>query len=144
MPRISSSRWAAEVRAVLIALACPTLVAAQDTTSIGPYARAVATWISLIATPGYERGATDRIVTASPGWTLDQMGNLIKRVGEGTPRRVIACGLDETGYAVSAITDDGYLRVHRNGNGRRVALWDQFHEGQRVIVQAVDLSLIHI
>ena len=50
---------------------------------------------------------------------------------------MIACGLDETGYAVSAITDDGYLRVHMNGNGRHAALWDQYHEGQRVVV-AVD------
>ena len=105
---------------------------------MGPYARAAATWISLIATPGYERSATDRIISASPGWTRDRNGNLIKRVGDGSPRHVIACGLDETGYVVSAITDDGYLRVHTNGNGRHVALWDQYHEGQRVIVGAID------
>jgi putative aminopeptidase FrvX len=113
-------------------------MAAQDTSAVGPYARAVATWIALIATPGYERLATDRIASAVSGFTRDVSGNLIKRVGTGAPRKVLACGIDETGYAVSQIADDGYLRLHLNGNGRRVALWDQFHEGQRIIVLAVD------
>jgi len=138
LPRISSSRWASDVRRTLIAIACPAVLLAQDSTATGPYAHAVSTWISLIATPGSERAATDRIQRAQDGWTRDNMGNLIKRFGQGSPRRVIACGLDETGYAVSEITDDGYLRVHMNGNGRHVALWDQYHEGQRVVVVAAD------
>jgi putative aminopeptidase FrvX len=132
-------RWVAE-RAALVALATclPATSFAQDTASVGPYARAAATWISLVATPGYERQATERITGVLPGWTRDASGNLIKRVGSGSPARVVACGLDETGYAVSAISDDGYLRVHMNGNARHAALWDQFHEGQRVIVSAID------
>src|SRR3954462_4963673 len=142
LPRTSSWRWAAE-RGVFgliaaIALFAPTEVRAQDTSEVGPYARAVSTWISLIATPGYERLATDRIASATRGWSRDRFGNLMKRVGEGSPRRVLACGIDESGYAVSEITSDGYLRVHMNGNGRHPALWDQYHEGQRVIVLAVD------
>jgi putative aminopeptidase FrvX len=59
-------------------------------------------------------------------------------VGTGSPRRVVACGIDETGYVVSEITEDGYLRVHMAGNGRHPPLWDQYHEGQRVIVVAID------
>jgi putative aminopeptidase FrvX len=98
----------------------------------------VATWVSLIAVPGYERAATDRIVSATGTWTRDHMGNLIKVTGEGSPRRVVACGIDESGYVVSSITDDGYLRVHMDGNGQHPALWDQYHEGQRVIVSLID------
>jgi putative aminopeptidase FrvX len=141
LPRTSSWRWAAELRLARAAVALrayPALLAAQDTTATPPYSHAAATWISLIATPGYERLATDRIESAQPEWTRDTVGNLIRRAGSGTPRRVVACGLDETGYAVSEITDDGYLRVHGAGNGRHAALWDQFHEGQRVIVLAID------
>jgi putative aminopeptidase FrvX len=119
-------------------IAPPRAIRAQDTSQVGPYSKAVATWISLIATPGYERLATERILSATRGWTRDRTGNLLKRVGEGSPRRVLACGIDETGYAVSQITDDGYLRVHMNGNGRHPPLWDQYHEGQRVAVLAVD------
>ncbi len=141
MPRTSSSRWVR--RGTLAALgatvaALPHALRAQDTSQVGPYAKAVATWISLIATPGYEKVATERILSTTHGWTRDRTGNLIKKVGDGSPRRVLACGIDETGYAVSEITDDGYLRVHMNGNGKHPALWDQYHEGQRVAVLAVD------
>jgi putative aminopeptidase FrvX len=147
LPRTSISLWAAERRAAatLTALGTFTLLAsspqplrAQDTSADGAYARAVATWITLLATPGYEQVATDRITTRMiDQWTRDVNGNLIKRVGDGAPRRVVACGLDESGYAVSQITDDGYLRVHMNGNERRAPLWHQFHEGQRVVISAV-------
>jgi len=125
--------------AALMLLVLPLIAGAQDSTA-GPYARAVATWMSLIATPGRERAATERIMTASRVWDRDQNGNLIRRRGDGSPRRVIACGIDETGYAVSAITDDGYLRVHWNGNGKHPALWDQYHEGQRVIIMTQGAS----
>jgi putative aminopeptidase FrvX len=147
LPRTSSSRWAADLRAaVRAALLAPALAAltavpllrAQDTNSVGSYARAVATWISLEASPGAERLATDRIQSAVSGFTRDRMGNLVRKVGEGGPLRVVACALDESGYVVSGITDDGYLRVHMSGNARHVALWDQYHEGQRVIVEALD------
>ena len=138
MPRTSSWRWRAEVVGAILAPMLASPAAAQDTLATPPYSHAVSTWIALIAAPGYERVATDRIMSATSGWTRDDIGNLVKRAGSGSPRRVLACGIDETGYVVSEITDDGYLRVHGIGNGRHPALWDEFHEGQRVIVVAVD------
>jgi putative aminopeptidase FrvX len=126
------------MRRALILLSLPAALAAQDSAKTTPYATAVATWIALIAAPGNERAATERIMVTGSGWTRDGIGNLVKRVGEGTPRRAVACGIDETGYVVSEITDDGYLRVHAIGNGRHVALWDQYHEGQRVVVAGID------
>src|SRR5438270_4328177 len=114
----------------LVAAAMPR-AGAQDTLNL---ARAVTTWIALPATPGFEDQATSRIVSATHGFTRDAQGNLVRRVGSGTPRRVLACGIDEVGYAVSEITEDGFLRVHAAGNGRRSPLWDQSHEGQRVYV----------
>jgi putative aminopeptidase FrvX len=131
----SIARWAAE-RALAGGVAALTLTSApslpaQDTL---PYTRALTTWITVPATPGYEEQATDRIMSAARGFTRDAQGNLVRRVGSGTPRRVIACGIDEVGYAVSEITEDGYLRVHMAGNGRLHPLWDQFHEGQRAYV----------
>jgi putative aminopeptidase FrvX len=108
-------------------------MSAQDTAA---YGSALSTWIALPANPGYEEVATARILSATRGWTRDAKGSLVRRVGSGTPRRVLACTLDQVGYAVSQITDDGYLRVHAAGNagGRTHPLWDQFHEGQRVYV----------
>ncbi|MDE3127683.1 MAG: M20/M25/M40 family metallo-hydrolase, partial [Gemmatimonadota bacterium] len=71
---------------------------------------------------------------ADRGWTRDALGNLVKTAGHGAPLRVLACGLDAPAYAVSEIRDDGYVRVQMAGNGPRQPLWDQFNEGQRVLV----------
>jgi putative aminopeptidase FrvX len=95
---------------------------------------AIGSWIALQARPGRELSAAETISRALPGWKRDSIGNLVLSHGSGRPLRVVACGLDEGGYAVSAITDDGYLRLHHAGNARRVALWDQFHQGQRILV----------
>src|SRR5436309_9788071 len=123
-------RWI-QLASCAAVIALPSAARAQDSLS---YTRALTTWISLPATPGYEDQATSRIASATRGFSRDNMGNLVRRVGSGSPRRVIACGIDEVGYAVSEITEDGYLRVHASGNGRRNLLWDQFHEGQRIFV----------
>ena len=93
-------------------------------------------WIALDAPPGSEHVATNSIMRAMPGWKWkrDALGNLILRKGSGSPRRVVACGLDRPGFAVTEITDDGYLRLREAGAGRQHSLWVQFHEGQRVRV----------
>jgi putative aminopeptidase FrvX len=94
----------------------------------------VSDWIALDAPPGQEGSATQIISASLPGWTTDALGNLIKRVGSGSPRRVVACGLDNGGYVVSEITDAGYLRLAAPERASHSLLWDQFHEGQRVRV----------
>ncbi len=43
----------------------------------------------------------------------DAMGNITVTFGSGAPRRLIAAPIDEPGYVVSKINDDGYLRVQR-------------------------------
>jgi len=97
-------------------------------------ADALRSWIALDAPPGWEHIATDPIMQAMPGWKRDVLGNLILRKGSGSPRRVVACGLDRPGFAVTEITDDGYLRLREAGAGRLHSLWVQFHEGQRIRV----------
>jgi putative aminopeptidase FrvX len=95
---------------------------------------ALSSWIALDAPPGWEHRATDVIQKAIPGWQKDQLGNLILRKGSGSPRRVVACGLDRPGFAVTEITDTGYLRLRETGSARVHPLWVQFHEGQRIKV----------
>jgi putative aminopeptidase len=97
-------------------------------------ADALRSWIALDAPPGWEHLATDQIMRAMPGWKRDVLGNLVLRKGSGSPRRVVACGLDRPGFAVTEITDDGYLRLREAGAGRQHSLWVQFHEGQRIRV----------
>ncbi len=96
-------------------------------------------WIALPVAPGRDLELAARLERELPGWSADDNGNLIRRTGRGTPRRVVACALDIPQYVVSQVTDDGYLRLHRAGNAfRRHDLWDQFHEAQRVKVLTRD------
>jgi putative aminopeptidase FrvX len=95
---------------------------------------ALLSWIALDAPPGWEHLATDQILKAMPGWHRDALGNLILKQGSGSPRRVVACGLDRAGFAVTEITETGYLRLREAGSARQHPLWAQFHEGQRIVV----------
>jgi len=103
--------------------------------------RALRSWIALDAPPGWEYLATDVILKSMPGWKRDALGNLILRKGSGSPRRVVACGLDRPGLAVTEITEDGYLRLREVGSVRMHPLWTQFHEGQKIRVLTRDGSV---
>ena len=92
----------------------------------------LASWLALDAPTGHEHLATVPIQQRYAGWQRDRYGNLTKEIGSGEPRRTVACGLDSYAYAVSQITDAGYLRLHRIGSGSRHPLWDQTHEGQQL------------
>jgi putative aminopeptidase FrvX len=100
--------------------------------------KVLANWIALDAPPGWEHLATDRLEKILTGWTRDSSGNLMIRRGHGTPRRVIACGLDRSEFAVTEITDEGYLRLRESGGTRQHPLWAQFHEGQRLKILTRD------
>ena len=65
-----------------------------------------------------------------PGLETDALGNLAVTLGSGAPRRLVACPLDEPGFVVSRIQEDGYLRLAPSGNAPVGALWEQAHQGQ--------------
>ena len=117
---------------LVLLLLSPNLLAQNG--GPGDLSRALSGWILNDAPPGREHLLTDMIMQEMPGWKRDQLGNLILRKGSGSPRRVIACGLDRPSFAVTEITDDGYLRLREVGAGRQHPLWIQFHEGQRIRV----------
>lgn len=89
----------------------------------------------MTAVSGYESALADSVQRLLPGATRDRLGDVILSLGTGEPRRLVYCGLDEPGYVVGNITDDGYLRLRREGTGRGTSpLFDQQIEGQRVTV----------
>ena len=88
---------------------------------------------SMTAITGYEQAVTDSLLQLLPGSTRDRMGNVTLALGSGAPKRLISCAIDEVGYAVGNITDEGYLLLRRVGGGARLSpLFDQQLEGHRV------------
>lgn len=89
----------------------------------------------MTAVTGYEQALSDSLLSLLPGSARDRIGNVTLVMGRGSPRRLVYCGIDETGYVVGNITDDGYLTLRRVGGGLRLApLFDQQIEGHRVTV----------
>src|SRR2546426_8973446 len=91
---------------------------------------------SMTAVTGLEQAMVDSLQALFPGSTRDQSGNLTLTLGQGSPKRLCTCPLDEVGYVVGNILPDGFLLVRRVGGGGRTAppLLDQELEGHRVTV----------
>ena len=93
--------------------------------------------INVPGVSGYEARVREAIEMSLPTGArvrADNLGNIVLRTGNGTPHTLIVAPLDEPGFVVSAIADDGYLRVHRPGSGPGVRLWSQFFVGQPIHV----------
>jgi putative aminopeptidase FrvX len=88
---------------------------------------------AMTAVSGSERAMADTLLTMLPGATRDRFGNVVLTLGSGTPRRLAYCALDEPGYVVGNITDDGFLRLRRVGRISS-SMFDQQVEGHRVTV----------
>lgn len=89
----------------------------------------------LTAVTGSERTLTDSLLAWLPGSARDRFGNVTLALGKGEPKRLASCAVDEAGYVVGNITDDGYLRLRRVPGAPPQPLFDQqMLEGQRVTV----------
>ncbi|HVR97282.1 MAG TPA: hypothetical protein VMW27_11755, partial [Thermoanaerobaculia bacterium] len=93
-------------------------------------------YLRVVAVTGREEPAAAFITQRLAGLPVsrDARGSVLLTLGSGAPRRLFTCPLDEPGYVVSRILEDGYLRLVPSGNAQLGALWDQAHEGQVVVV----------
>src|SRR5439155_78091 len=93
---------------------------------------------SMTAVTGLEQAMVDSLRALFPGSTRDHVGNVTLTLGQGSPKRLFTCPLDEVGYVVGNILPDGFLllrRVGGGGAGRTASpLFDQQLEGHRVSV----------
>ena len=110
----------------VLALAAGTLHA-QD----GPAAALAERLAGLSAVTGYEQAFGDTLLAILPGAKRDRAGNIVLTLGSGEPRRLAACPMDEPGYVIGGIRDDGYLTLRRVGRSASPR-FDQHFEGQRV------------
>src|SRR6266571_3217430 len=91
---------------------------------------------SMTAVTGLEQAMVDSLRALFPGSTRDRSGNLTLTLGQGSPKRLCTCPLDEVGYVVGNILPDGFVLLRRVGGGGRTAppLLDQELEGHRVTI----------
>lgn len=88
------------------------------------------------AISGYEQELSKELARELKEFSpkTDNVGNVWVEFGSGEPHRLIATGMDQPGYAVSAITSDGYLRVQRLPQGAPNPVFDALNFAQPVWV----------
>jgi putative aminopeptidase FrvX len=89
------------------------------------------------AVPGYENelGEKIRAKVAALHPVVDSLGDVIVTIGSGAPRRLIVTPIDEPGYVVSGITDDGYLRLQRLPQSSLPSIFNELYSAQPVKVR---------
>jgi len=88
------------------------------------------------AISGYEQALSKELARELKGFSpkTDNLGNVWVEFGSGEPHRLIATGIDQPGYVVSAITGDGYLRVQRLPQASPNGVFDALNFAQPVWV----------
>jgi putative aminopeptidase FrvX len=85
------------------------------------------------AVTGLEQGLVDTLISLLPGSRRDRAGNAVLTLGTGTSRRLAVCPVDEPGYVVGHVRDDGWLTLRRSA-GESAAARDAQLEGQRISI----------
>jgi putative aminopeptidase FrvX len=93
-----------------------------------------------VATPalsGYEIELAEKVRAKLAPFhpTLDNLGDVLVTIGTGAPHRLIVAPIDEPGFVVSGITDDGYLRVQRLPQGGLPPIFNELYSAQPVKVR---------
>ncbi|HWY06840.1 MAG TPA: M20/M25/M40 family metallo-hydrolase [Candidatus Acidoferrales bacterium] len=88
------------------------------------------------AVSGYEQELSKELARELQEFSpkTDNVGNVWVDFGSGEPHRLIATGMDQPGYVVSAITGEGYLRVQRLPQGAPNGVFDALNFAQPVWV----------
>ena len=88
----------------------------------------------MIAISGYEKQLVEQVGSRLAAFHPqdDNIGDVVVTLGSGAPRRLLVTGIDEPGFVVSAITEDGYLRVQRLPQGGLPPMFNELYSAQPV------------
>lgn len=85
------------------------------------------------AVTGFEQAMVDTLIAELPrGATRDRSGSAVLVLGSGSPRRLVACPVDEPGWVVGNVQVGGYLTLRRAPGRLPSPLFDQQLEGHRI------------
>src|SRR2546426_5520314 len=97
--------------------------------------RALASVGGVAGREGPVRAAIRRTAPSWASFQEDNLGNLTVSVGSGKPGLLLLAHMDEPGYVVTGVTDQGYLKLQRLTRLSLSPLFDQFHMGQPLLIQ---------
>jgi putative aminopeptidase FrvX len=121
-------------KALAVTIALLTALPTGRLSAQGDVDRLAIRFASMTAVTGLEQAMADSLRVLLPGSVRDRAGNVTLTLGQGSPKRLCTCPLDEVGYVVGNILPDGFLLLRRVGGGGRAPLLDQQLEGHRVTV----------
>lgn len=103
---------------LLLSASPPVRLPAQDSTRLHEAEQVLAALVESYGVSGAEGAVRETVRRLLPAWArteTDTAGNLWVRVGRGDPIVVFVAHLDEIGFAVSGIRDDGSLELRPRG-----------------------------
>jgi putative aminopeptidase len=127
---MSRRAQARRLAAVAVAIAAAGCASARRPTD-RPY-RTLEPLVAATGVSGMEGPVRDAVRSLLPSWAepeVDDAGNVLVTVGRGAPVKLFVAHLDEIGYVVKEIDDDGRLALTRRGG-----FFDSLYEGQAVRV----------
>jgi putative aminopeptidase FrvX len=104
--------------AALLAALPPYRLSAQDSTRVAEAQSVLAPLVETYGVSGAEGPVREAVKRLLPAWAVpstDTAGNLWVRVGQGNPVVVFVAHLDEIGFRVTGIRDDGALELETRG-----------------------------
>jgi putative aminopeptidase len=118
----------------LLLIASP-LAAQTRTAANSP--QSLAEFVATPAVSGYEGRLGEEIRSQIASWhpETDNLGDVIVTIGNGSPHRLIVTPMDEPGFIVSDITDDGYLRVQRLPQFGLPPIYNELYAAQPVKIE---------
>ena len=119
---------------MLLTLYPSNRLSAQDPPPIREAQEVLSTLVESYGVSGTEGLVRDQVKTLLPTWAkpeTDTAGNLWVRVGQGNPVVVFVAHLDEIGFRVTGIRDDGSLELETRGG-----FYPSLFEAQPALVHA--------
>jgi putative aminopeptidase FrvX len=110
------------------------LASAQQSVSQSAFVNDLRELVETPAVPGYEQQLAAKIAAKLKGFSpkVDAQSNVTITIGKGAPHRLLVASMDEPGFVISGITDDGYLTVQRLPQGGNLPLFNELYSAQPV------------
>jgi putative aminopeptidase len=88
------------------------------------------------AVPGYEQQLAAKIAEKLKSFApkIDAQSNVTVTIGKGAPHRLVVAAIDEPGFVISGITNEGYLTLQRLPQLGNLPLFNDLYSAQPVLI----------